>query len=96
MLNDLDWEINVPDVQESSNLFENKLINVIDTIVPYAKFHNNEVAKSNTNPKIKTLLNARKNCLKKYKLLPSDPLKTKIKNLDLSIKNHFSTKNAKK
>ncbi len=96
MLNDLDWEINVPDVQESWNIFENKLINVIDTIVPYAKFHNNEVAKSNTNPKIKTLLNARKNCLKKYKLLPSDPLKTKIKNLDICIKNHFFHEKRKK
>jgi hypothetical protein len=41
MLIDLDWDINVPDVQQSWNMFENKLINVIDTIVPYAKFHNN-------------------------------------------------------
>jgi hypothetical protein len=63
---DLDWDVNVPDVQQSWNLLENKLLSVIDTIVPYVKFHDNEVAKSSTNFKIKTLLNAKKNCLRKF------------------------------
>ena len=89
MLADVDWDLDVPDVQQSWNLLENKLLSVIDAIVPYTKFNNNEVAHSNSNTKIRTLLNARKNSLKKFKIHPSDTLKSKIKTLDSKIKSHY-------
>ena len=89
MLSEIDWHIDACNVQQFRNLLENKLINVIDVIAPYAKFSNNEIAQTNVNTKIKTLLNARKNLLKKFKLRPNFDLKAKIKSLDSNIKNHF-------
>ena len=89
MLSEINWDVDVSDVQEYWNLFENKLMAVVDNIVPYTKFCNNEVFKTNVNPKIKTLLNARKNLLRKNKSRPTDNFRLKIKQIDFNIKNHF-------
>ena len=96
MLSRVDWNINVPDVQQFWNLFETKLLSVIDVIAPYTKFCNNQVFPAVVNPKIKTLLNARKNLLKKFKANPSVTLKTKIKSFDTNIKCHFFQEKRKK
>ena len=96
MLSRVDWNINVPDVQQFWNLFETKLLSVIDVIAPYTKFCNNEVFPAQVNKKIKTLLNASKNLFKKFKVNPSVILKTKIKSFDTNIKFHFFQEKRKK
>jgi hypothetical protein len=89
MLSLVDWNINVPNVQQFWNIIETKLLSVFDAIAPYTKFCNNKILPSNNKTKIKTLLNARTNLLKKFKIRPSDNLKIKIKSLDFNIKNHY-------
>jgi hypothetical protein len=95
-LSAVNWNINVPDVQQFWNLFECLLLGVVDKIVPCRKFCNNEVLQSNPHPKIKTLQNSRKNLLKKFKSRPSDTLKLKIKQFDNDIKKYFYHQKCKK
>ena len=85
----INWNINVTDVQHFWNLFECLLVGIVDSIVPYTKFCNNEVIQHNPHPKIKTLQNARKNLLKKFKSRPTEFLKHKIKQFDIDIKKHY-------
>jgi hypothetical protein len=66
ILSEIDWNINVPDVQQCWNLLESKMLFGIDVISPYTEFYNNKVAQTNISMKIKTLLNARKNLQKKF------------------------------
>jgi hypothetical protein len=67
MLSKIDFSIDVQNVQNYWNLFEQKLLTVIDVIVPYTKFCNGEIAQRNVGNKMKTFQNARKNLLKKFK-----------------------------
>ena len=96
VLRTFDWSIDVLDVQQFWNLFEQKLLNVIDTIVPYTKFCHGEIASNRIGTKMKTLQNARKNHLKKFKIRPTDILKQKIKQIDFQIKKHFYQEKCKK
>ena len=92
----VNWDIDACNVQEYWNIFENALIKVVDKVAPYTKFKNNVVLNSSTPHKIKTMLNARKNLLKKLKTRPSDNLKQKIKDLDINVKKHFFQEKRKK
>ena len=96
MLSKIDFSIDVQNVQNFWNLFEQKLLTVIDVIVPYTKFCNGEIAQRNVGNKMKKLQNARKNLLKKFKKNPSDVIKLKIKQFDSHIKNHFYHEKCKK
>jgi hypothetical protein len=96
MLSEVDWSINVPDVQQFWNLFEIRLLSVIDVIAPYTKFCNYKVSPAKVNTKIKTLLNTRKNLLKKIKVKPFVILKAKMRSLDSNIKFHFFQEKRKK
>jgi hypothetical protein len=96
MLANSDWSIDVLDVQQYWNLFEQRLLNIIDVIVPYTKFCHGEIAPNRMGTRMKTLQNARKNHLKKFKIRPTDILKQKIKQIDSQIKNHFYKEKCKK
>ena len=37
-LNEVDWDIDIDEVQEYWNVFESKLIKIVDAIVPLAEF----------------------------------------------------------
>ena len=90
MLCDIDLSIDVPVVQDFWNLFEQRLLTVIDVIAPYTKFCDGEIAQGNINNKMKTLQNSRKNLIKKFKIKPTDVLKkTKKHNLILTLKTTF-------
>ena len=95
-LSRINWDLNVPDVQHCWNLFECKLLEVVDKVVPYAKFINDEVMQPESNPKIRTLQNARKNLLRKLKIRPTDTLKQKINQFDTAIKKHYYLQKRKK
>ena len=59
-LGKIDWNINVSCVQEYWNVFENKLINVIDAIAPYSVFVNNVALDSKPPKNFLTMQNIRK------------------------------------
>jgi hypothetical protein len=87
----LDWGIDIDNVQEYWNVFENLLINVVDAVAPLAEFVNN-IAKNTKPPKeVNNLLNVRKRCLKQFKSNPSSALKLKISTLDKSIRLYFKS-----
>jgi len=87
----LDWGIDIDNVQEYWNVFENLLINVVDVVAPLTEFVNN-IAKNTKPPKeVNNLLNVRKRYLKQFKSNPSSALKLKISTLDKSIRLYFKS-----
>jgi hypothetical protein len=91
----LDWNINIENVQEYWNVFENMLIDVVDEIVPLTDFVNN-VAKNTKPPKeVNNMLNVRKRYLKQFRSNPSQALKLKIGTLDKSIRLFFRSEKCK-
>ena len=58
MLSRIDWNIDIIDVQQYWNVFENKLINVVDEIVPLVEFAGN-VIKEKPPRLIKNKINKR-------------------------------------
>ena len=88
-LDSVEWDVCADGVQDCWNIFENKLINVIDNLIPMTKFEKTK-AKNTTPPKkVKNWLNARQRLLKLYKLRPDHSIKSKIKSLDSDIRSFF-------
>ena len=83
-----DWEFDYDSVQDYWNHFENQLLGIVDSIIPYVEFKDNLV-KSVTPPNIKNKINIRKRLLKKLKITPTLGLKTRIKNINAEIKIFF-------
>ena len=91
----LDWNIQIENVQDFWNVFENMLINVVDAIVPLTDFVNN-IAKNTKPPKeVTNMLNVRKRYLKQFRSNPSTALKLKIGILDKSIRLFFKSEKRK-
>ena len=91
-LSNVNLEINCCDVQQYWNIFENLIIDVIDTLVPITTDTKDSPKLQIPPPPIRNIINQRSRKIKKYKLLPSQPLKEKIKDLDKKIKTYFSSK----
>ncbi len=90
-LSEVDWNIDIVGVQEYWNAFENKLINVVDDIVPLVVFTANKVKESSDQKKIKNIQNIRQRLLKKFKINPNQALKARIVSLDTTIRTHYRT-----
>ena len=88
-LEGVDWDVGVDTVQEYWNIFENKLINVVDRLIPITEFENNKVKHSSPPPIVKNWLNTRQRLLKIQNNRPDPIIKSKIKSLDLQIRAHF-------
>ena len=86
--NKLKRRIGIDNVQEFWNSFENKLINVIDEIVPLSTF-NRGMVKTNIPKSIKNKINKRNRLLKSFKKSPSIVLKSRITYLNCVIRSHF-------
>ena len=54
----MDWRIEIDDVQQFWNVFENRLIKVIDEIVPLVEYHGNIIKEITLRP-IKNKINKR-------------------------------------
>ena len=78
-------------VQASWNLFENSLIDIIDTLAPLEKIEIKPFKKhpKNVNPNVKRKLSLRRRLLCNLKSNPSNALRDRIKNLNCEIKTHF-------
>ena len=70
------------------NIFENKLIKIIDSIEPIVEFKDN-YSVNKPCPIIKSKLSLRNRLLKIFKKRPTMELKKRIKNLNIEIKVHF-------
>ena len=46
----MDWRIEIDDVQQFWNVFENRLIKVIDEIVPLVEYHGNIIKEITPRP----------------------------------------------
>ena len=68
-LGNVDWNIEEETVQDYWNVFENKLIGVVDLLIPMSDFVNNAV-KMQVPKFIKKKVNLRNNLLKKLKSNP--------------------------
>ena len=72
------------------NIYENEIVPVIVKLVPIVQFkQNTTVASQKPPPMIKNKINIR-NCLLKHLKHTNDVnIKSRMKNLNLEIKNHF-------
>ena len=82
----VDWVLDITDVQEYWNVFENKLVCIVDEVVPLVKFLGNKVNSNYTPNHIKNVLNIRHRLLKNLKKCPTQVLKAKIVSLDTTIR----------
>ena len=96
MLGDINWDIDDDSVQCYWNTFENKLIGVVDAIVPMTKFMNSNSQISKLPQNIKNKINIRKRLLKRLKNDKSVELKQKIKSIDSEMKFFYHQSKAKK
>ena len=71
----VDWSNNATDVQGAWDDFENKLIAVVDNLVPLSEFKNNLQVKLPSNV-IKRKINLRKRLLKNFRRTPNLDLKS--------------------
>ena len=97
-LRTVDWTIEDDTVQEYWNTFENKLIQVVDQLIPIRDFVNNSV-KLDVPRFIKSKINLRNRLLKQLKRVPTIDLKTRISKLNKEVKSHFyreKTKNVRR
>ena len=87
-LAEVDWNIQIDDVQEFWNAFESLLIKIVDEIVPLTEFNGNII--NEMTPKlIKNKINKRNRWLKFFKKHPTVELKRKIADLNCEIRSHF-------
>ena len=70
----MDWNIDIEDVQDFWNVFENKLIKIVDEIVPMTQFDGN-IIKERIPKLIKNKINRRNRLLKTFKRNPTLLLK---------------------
>ena len=82
-------------MQDCWNNFENKLIVVIDEILPM-RTHFNDVIIQPPCPFIKHKLNLRRRLLRNFHKRPTLDLKSRIKQLNIEIKNYFYSQKQKK
>ena len=90
-----DWTVEDDTVQGTWNMFENKLVNILDVLIPVKEFTNNTCITIKHNPMIKNKINIRKRLLKIYKTNKTVCIKEKIKILDKEIRSHFHTQRSK-
>jgi hypothetical protein len=99
VLNNIDWSTEADTVHTSWDLFENKFINVVDTLAPVTEFVSNLTKKSMLPLFIRKKINKRKKLLKQYKYNKCIQIKSQVKILDKEIRSHLNlsrTKNVRK
>ena len=90
-LNLVNWQIEADDVQSYWNIFETKLLKVVDELVPYKTFVNDQKTSDFKPQFIKSILQKRKRllkCFNKDKLIAT---KIEIKLLDVQVRRFFRT-----
>ena len=87
-LANVQFDLTFDNIQGCWNDFENKLITVVDEILPVWN-HCNDVIIAPHCPFIKHKLNLRKRLLKSFHKRPTLDLKLRIKNLNIEIQNYF-------
>ena len=95
-LSNEDWSVDNDCVQEYWNCFENKLIRIVDDIVPLVSFKNNCVKNVSLPPHIRNKLNRRKRLLKQQKNNHTIEKKLSIQTLNSEIKFYFMERKKKK
>ena len=87
----VNFDLESDDPQSVWNEFEQKLLTVIDKILPYTPFTNNVSVRSlKPTTHLKSKINLRKKLLKKSRLVPSDSIRIRINQLNKEIKCHYN------
>ena len=94
-LSNEDWSVNNDCIQEYWNCIENRLINIVDDIVPLVSFKNNCVKSVSLPSHIRNKLNRRKRLLKQQKINQTIDKKLCIQALNMEIKVYFMEKKRK-
>ena len=87
-----DWQFEADSVQDYWNILEDKLINIIDELIPYEISINNLHCSEKGSNYINNKLNKRKRLLKNFNKSKNSELKMKIKLLDKDIRHYYYNK----
>ena len=90
-LSRVEWNINAETVQDVWNLFEEKIIKVVDKVAPMIKC-TEQMSFDMKCPVIRSKINCRNRLLCNFKRNPSTELKSRIKSLNSEIRIHFFSK----
>ncbi len=88
-LREVDWNCSADSVQSCWNDFENKLLKVIDDLVPITEFSDKTVIKKTLPDAIKTKLNRRKRLIKRNRVLRCPIVKCQINEMNRDIKKYY-------
>lgn len=95
-LSEVDWSCSCDTVQDIWNSFENKIINVVDDIVPVSQFYNNTYCVDKIPDYVKRKEDQRKRLLKKQKKIKSPELAARINILNKEIRSFHHSKRSNK
>ena len=88
-LSDVDWSCNADSVQTCWNDFENKLLKVVDELVPITQFSDKISIKKTLPDVIKNKLNRRKRLIKRNRVLRCPIVKSQINEMNNYIKKYY-------
>ena len=92
MINELtgeDWNIKATETQSFSNIFENKLINIVDQIVPLKEYTTNKKGREVNNRAMRRLINLKRKKVKSWKRTGNITDRNEIKEINKKIKSKF-------
>ena len=85
----VDWHCDYDDVQSYWNNFENKLLAVIDNLVPLTSFSNHITTKQTLPASIKSKINLRKRLIASFRSSKCAVTKTRLSVVNKEIKSYF-------
>ena len=88
-LNLVDWTCNANSVQGCWNDFENKLLGVVDVMIPLTYYSDKFTSKHTLPSEIKNKCNLRKRLLRIYRARRDEASKEKLRQANNEIKNYF-------
>jgi hypothetical protein len=95
MLADEDWTFDADSPLGYWDILENKIINVVDQIIPITAFTNNTFVKENLPANIKHRMNLRKILPNRHKVKCTLTLSESIKSLKKEIRGHFNRRKSR-
>ena len=85
----VDWSCNEDSVQATWNNFENKLLRVVDDLVPLSCFSDKISTKNSLPDSVRNKINRRKRLLRRFKVEKSPIIKSQITMLNKDIKKYY-------
>ena len=79
------WDIDCTDAQSFYNIYENKLVNIVDKLIPYKEI--NQINIKEDNPQLRRLINQKRSKMRKWKRTKRKEDLLDVKAMNVKIRN---------